>query len=304
MQIHFAAAAPTDVRLHARLVNQGQALAGLDPALVEGAAASKFAGRTAQLFEGFASVDGSVKRIALVGAGEADAADRRANCERAGSALTAKYLVSGETALVLDLAHAALSADQAAAVLLGLRLRGWRHDKYRTKLPADKRPSLTTIHVIGAPDGTEAAWAREAALAKGVEFTRGLVTEPANVIYPASFVAACEEAFAGTGAEMTGSTSGPPKRSITVARIVFGTAGAVSSIVRGCVVIAIRDSFNRWQDSGGRRPLPWRPPLPPTHSASRTRAAHRRLRRHRAGWSGCCDPRRARSPRRRGRPGR
>jgi leucyl aminopeptidase len=36
-----------------------------------------------------------------------------------------------------------------------------------------------------------------------VEFTRGLVTEPANIIYPASFVAACEEAFAGTGAEIT-----------------------------------------------------------------------------------------------------
>jgi leucyl aminopeptidase len=203
MQIHFTAAAPSDVRLHARVVNQGQALGQLDAVLVEGAAAAKFAGRTAQVFEGFASVDGSVKRIALVGAGETGAADRRANCEKAGAALTAKYLVSGESALVLDLSHAALSADEAAAVLLGLRLRGWRHDKYRTRLAADKRPSLTTVHVTGAPEGTEAAWAREAAVAKGVEFTRTLVAEPANKIYPATFVAACEEAFAGTGAEVT-----------------------------------------------------------------------------------------------------
>lgn len=203
MQIHFAATAPADVRLHARLVNQGAALAGLDAALVEGAAASRFGGRAAQVFEGFASVDGAVKRIALVGAGEADAADRRTACERAGSALTAKYLVSGETALVLDLSHAALSADEAAAVLLGLRLRAWRHDKYRTRLAADKRPSLTTVYVTGAPEGTEAAWAREAAVAKGVEFTRALVAEPANIIYPATFVAACEDAFAGTGAEIT-----------------------------------------------------------------------------------------------------
>ena len=207
MQIHFAAApsAPelSGVRLHARLVNQGAALTGLDAALVEGAAASRFAGRAAQVFEGFASVGGAVKRIALAGAGEAGAADRRANLERAGAALTAKYLVSGETAMVVDLAHAGLSADDAAAVLLGLRLRGWRHDKYRTRLAADKRPSLTTVHVTGAPDGTAAAWEREAALAKGVEFTRGLVTEPANIIYPATFVAACEEAFAGTGAQIT-----------------------------------------------------------------------------------------------------
>ena len=203
MQIHFTAAPSSDVRLHARVVNQGAALAGLDAVIVEGAAASAFGGRAGQVFEGFAGSGGAVKRIALAGAGESDAADRRANLERAGAALTAKYLVSGETAMVLDLAHAALSADDAAAVLLGLRLRGWRHDKYRTRLPADKRPSLAAVHVTGAPAGTEAAWERESALAKGVEFTRALVTEPANIIYPASFVAACEEAFAGTGAQIT-----------------------------------------------------------------------------------------------------
>jgi leucyl aminopeptidase len=203
MQIQFTAAPSSDVRLHARLINQGAAIAGLDVALVEGAAASAFTGRAGQLFEGFASVDGVVKRIALAGAGEVGASDRRMNCERAGAALTAKYLVSGETAMVLDLAQAHLSAEDAAAVLLGLRLRGWRHDKYRTRLPADKRPSLITVHVTGAPAGTEAAWERESALAKGVEFTRDLVTEPANIIYPASFVAACEEAFAGTGAQIT-----------------------------------------------------------------------------------------------------
>lgn len=203
MQIHLTASAPTDIRLHARVVNQGQALGGLDAALAEGAAVSKFAGRAGQTFEGFASVDGSVKRIALAGLGEAGDADRRANCERAGAGLTAKYLVSGETAMVLDLGGAGLSADDAAAVLLALRLRAWRHDAYRTRLAADKRPSLTTVHVVNAPEGTDAAWEREAALAKGVEFTRTLVTEPANIIYPASFVAACEAAFAGTGVEIT-----------------------------------------------------------------------------------------------------
>ncbi|GAA0768303.1 leucyl aminopeptidase [Erythromicrobium ramosum] len=203
MQIHLTATPPADTRLHAQIINQGAAITGLDATFVEGAAASRFTGRAGQLFEGFANLGGSVKRIALAGAGEADAADRRANLERAGAALTAKYLASGETVMVVDLANAGLSADDAAAVLLGLRLRGWRHDKYRTRLAADKRPSLTTVHVTGAPEGTVAAWERESALAKGVEFTRGLVTEPANIIYPETFVAACEEAFAGTGAELT-----------------------------------------------------------------------------------------------------
>ncbi len=203
MQIHFTAAAPSDVRLQARVINQGQSLSGLDETIVEGAAASRFSGRAGQLFEGFAGVGGAVRRIALAGLGETGSADRRANCERAGAAITAKYLVSGETALALDLGGAGLSADDAAAVLLGLRLRAWRHDAYRTRLAADKRPSLATVHVANAPEGTEAAWTREEAVARGVEFTRRLVTEPANIIYPATFVAACEEAFAGTGVEIT-----------------------------------------------------------------------------------------------------
>ena len=203
MQIHFTASPPADVRLHARIVNQGASLQGLDATLVEGAAAARFSGRVGQVFEGFSSDGGTIRRVALAGAGEAGAGERGLNLERAGAALTAKYLASGEAAMVLDLGAAGLSGEDAAAVLLGLRLRGWRHDKYRTKLAADKRATLHTVHVIGAPEGSEAAWEREAALARGVEFARTLVTEPANVIYPASFVAACEEAFAGTGVGIT-----------------------------------------------------------------------------------------------------
>jgi len=203
MKIDLVASPPSDVRLQARVVNQGAALDGLDQALIEGAAASRFSGKAGQLFEGFATMGGSVRRVALAGAGEAGAAERRRNCESAGAALAAKYLTAGESAMVLDLGAAGLAAEEAAAVLLGLRLRAWRHDAYRTRLKPEQRPSLERVHVIGAPAGTDEAWAREAALARGVAFTRQLVTEPANRLYPATFVAACEEAFAGTGVELT-----------------------------------------------------------------------------------------------------
>jgi len=203
MHIHFTETSPANVRLVARVVNQGDALADLDAALANGAHAARFAGRTGQVFEGFSMEDGSLRRVALAGAGETDAETRRLNVERAGAALAAKFLTSGETAMVLDLSHADLSGDDAAAVLLGLRLRSWRHDKYRTKLAAEKRPSLERVHVIGAPVGTENAWETASAIATGVEFTRTLVAEPANIVYPESFVALCEEAFEGTGAEIT-----------------------------------------------------------------------------------------------------
>ncbi len=203
MQILFSETPPAAVRLIGHIVNAGEAAGGLDAALVEGAAAARFKGSVGQVFEGFVRHEGALRRIALAGAGEPGAAERILNLEKAGAALTAKYLASGEAEMVLDLGHAGLDEAGAAAVLLGLRLRGWRHDAYRTRLAADKKPSLERIHVVGAPAGTAEAWAREAALAAGVEFTRKLVTEPANLLYPATFVAACEEAFAGTGAQLT-----------------------------------------------------------------------------------------------------
>ncbi|MEL6877051.1 MAG: leucyl aminopeptidase [Pseudomonadota bacterium] len=203
MQIEFSASTPSNVRLVARIVNQGDDLTDLDAALADGAKAARFAGRAGQVFEGFAMDDGSLRRVALAGSGESNAEDRRTHVERAGSALMAKYLRSGETEMVIDLGHADLSGEEAAAVLLGLRLRAWSHEKYRTKLAKEKRVTLTKVTVIGAPDGTEAAWEVAEAVAKGAEFTRTLVAEPANVVYPESFVALCEEAFKGTGAELT-----------------------------------------------------------------------------------------------------
>ncbi|MFL0356066.1 leucyl aminopeptidase [Erythrobacter sp. GH1-10] len=203
MKIQFTDSPPADVRLIARIVNQGDALSDLDAAIVDGAKAARFKGRVGQVFEGFTVADGALRRVAIAGAGETDADARRLNIEKAGAALTAKYLCSGESKMVLDLGHADLSGEEAAAALLGLRLRAWRHDEYRTKLAKEKRVSLKTVHVFGAPDGTETAWEEAAAIAKGVEFTRTLVAEPANILYPESFVERCDEAFKGTGAEIT-----------------------------------------------------------------------------------------------------
>ncbi len=203
MDIEFTSNPPANTRLTARIVNQGDSLTDMDAALIDGAPASRFKGSAGQVFEGFAMDGGALRRLAVAGAGEIDAKNRRLNVERAGAALAAKYLRSGESEMVVDLGAASLSGEEAAAALLGLRLRGWSYDKYRTKLAAEKQVSLAKVFVIGAPEGTQAAWEKAFALAQGVEFTRKLVTEPANILYPESFVALCEEAFAGTDAKLS-----------------------------------------------------------------------------------------------------
>ncbi|MBB3033867.1 leucyl aminopeptidase [Alteriqipengyuania lutimaris] len=203
MHITFADTLPTDAALIASIANKDSLPDGIAPVLAEGARRARFKGSPGQVVDGFVEHEGKVVRVALAGAGDPGAKDRRANLEKAGGALAAKFLTSGEESLALDLTNSSLSADDAAAVLLGLRLRAWRWDEYRTTQKDAEKVSLKGVVVVGAPEGIDAAWAREGALAEGVEFTKELVTLPANVLYPESFVERCRKALEGTGIEIT-----------------------------------------------------------------------------------------------------
>ena len=207
MQIRFQSAAEDSAqRLLALVVAQDKLPARLERSVTEGASAARFTGKAGQLFEAFVEREGQLVRLALAGAGPEvgeGEAGRAPGFERAGAALAARYLTSGETGLALDAAASGLGAEDLASVLLGLRLRAWRYDTYRTKLKDEQKVSLKEALVLGAPKGAENAWRDAAALAEGVEFTRELVTEPANVIYPESFVERCLKRFEGTGAELS-----------------------------------------------------------------------------------------------------
>jgi leucyl aminopeptidase len=180
-------------------INQDALPANSEAVIVEAARQAKFTGKPGQLLESFVERDGKVVRLVYVGLGDASGKDRVTSAEKAGSAIVSRYLTSGETALTVDLSDSGLLVEQASALLLALRLRAWRWDTYRTTQTEDKKATLTDISVIGAPDGTEAQWEIEQAVATGVELTRELVTEPANVIYPVSFVERCRARMEGTG---------------------------------------------------------------------------------------------------------
>jgi leucyl aminopeptidase len=248
MNVVFQSAADQRPRLVARLVAEGGMPADVDAAVREGAEASRFTGKAGQVYEAFThgegSIGGGLKRLAFAGIGEAAGAGRLAALERAGGALTAKYLTSGESVLGIDFTGSDLTACEAAAVLLGARLRGWRHDVYKTRLTDEQKVSLTQVVAIAAPDGTDAAWTVESAVAEGVEFTRELVTEPANVIYPESFVKRCEERLAGTGVEIV-----VLGKSEMTALGMGALLGVAQGSVREPKILAMR-----WKGVAGARP--------------------------------------------------
>lgn len=201
MNVEFASAIPANTQIVARIVAQDVLPEGLEPTLAHGARAARFSGKAGQVFDGFAERGGDVVRVALAGAGEPGDEARNANLEKAGAALAAKYASSGAETIVVE--ADGLSTDEIAAVLTGLRLRAWRYDRYRTKMKDEQKITLAKAVVVGAAAEAEQAWAEATALARGVELTRELVTEPANVIYPESFVARCRERYEGTGLEIT-----------------------------------------------------------------------------------------------------
>ncbi len=168
-------------------VNVGGEQAGVIRA---GAKANRFEGEAGSISEHFVGHDAGAQRTLLTGVGQGSVEDY----ERAGAAITAKLLTSGETDVVIDMSAMAIkpSVEAVARMAAGAVLRGWRYDIYRTKLADKQKQTLTAITILGAPEGSEAAWAHHHAVTQGVSLTRELVTEPANIIYPESFVERCK----------------------------------------------------------------------------------------------------------------
>ena len=192
MKIEFVASASAPEVL-AVLVNEGRTFVGtgsrLDVAtsgaLNRAMTASRFTGGSNSTLIVAAPAGVDAGAIVLTGAGDPTKFDDLALEAAAGAAYHAVKL-SGATALTIDVSH--LSAAQAARAAFAARLAAYRFLKYRTTLKPEKTPSIETIRIVAAdPKAAQAAWADFAAVAEAVEFSRDLVSEPANVLYPEEF---------------------------------------------------------------------------------------------------------------------
>ncbi|WP_336978045.1 leucyl aminopeptidase [Brevundimonas nasdae] len=164
----------------------GTALDGkANGALTKAAGKGRFTGKAGQSLSIAAPAGVEADAVLLVGAGAKDKLDDLAVEAFGGNAYAAVKL-SGAEVLTIDASD--LSPEQAARVGFAARLAAYRFDKYRTTQKADKIPSITTIRVVTTDlRGAEAALEPLSAVADGVIFARDLVSEPANVLYPAEF---------------------------------------------------------------------------------------------------------------------
>ena len=161
-----------------------------DGALSRAIGSSRFSGKSNQTLVLNAPVGVAVSRVVLVGLGKAGGLDARA-AQSIGGTIVTTLEKSGDNAatIAVDTVDGApvSPAVMAANIGYGALLRGYRFDKYRTKQKPDDKPSLKRIAVATAePARARSEFRPLAEVAEGVFLTRDLVSEPANVIFPAS----------------------------------------------------------------------------------------------------------------------
>lgn len=207
--------------------------------IAEAAKAARFTGEAGGWFEIFVTEAGRMLRVALVGTGKGTSAD----LEKAGGTIAARLQTSG-------VRHAAVMAEglstaDAGAIALGAALRGWRIDRYRTKQPETARPTLDNLVIVSAAADISAVLSRTDAVASGVAFTRELVSEPGNVIYPESFVERCRH-LEDLGLELS------VLDEHDMAQLGMGALlGVAQGSPRKPRLLALR-----WDGSGGAQPTP------------------------------------------------
>jgi leucyl aminopeptidase len=169
------------------------------------AAAPRFHGKKNELVPLIGPPGLPVSRIVVVGLGKPEAVDARM-LEDLGGNLVAHLNGAGETeaSFAIDLGDGApmKPAEGAARLAFGAALRAYRFDKYRTRQKPEQKPSLAAITVTApAPDQAKKAYRALGAAADSVAFTRDLVSEPANELYPESMA---ERAAALAGPDLPG----------------------------------------------------------------------------------------------------
>ena len=158
--------------------------AASDGALTRALAQGRFKGAKGASLDLIAPAGDVATRVLVVGGGKPGEVDAIGVEHAAASAFHALKSSGAETlTIAFD-----LGAEEAARAAYGIELAAYRFDRYRTREKPDAKPTVTQVRIaVADPAAAEAAFAPLAAVAEGVLFTRDLVSEPPNILFPDEF---------------------------------------------------------------------------------------------------------------------
>ena len=128
-------------------------------------------------------------RLVVVGAGKDGDLKSRDIVKLGGIAMGKVPATAADATIFAEFASGTLKGDQIADLALGVRLRAYSFDRYKTKRKeGEEKPKKVEVHIACAnPAAAEKAWSRSVGIADGVVMARDLINEPANVLYPGEF---------------------------------------------------------------------------------------------------------------------
>ncbi|MCC8933741.1 leucyl aminopeptidase [Rhizobium sp. 'Codium 1'] len=170
-----------------------------DPAGVfaRAAKAGKFTGKALSTLDIVAPHGSALDRLVALGMGKPDSLVAH-DWLKAGGSATAALKGAENVAVYLDASGIDVTPKAAADFALGMLMRAYKFDTYKTKKKADddEEKAAKTVKVTIVTEQAAAAkkaFAEAEAIAEGVVLARNLVNEPANVLGPLEFAAKAKE---------------------------------------------------------------------------------------------------------------
>src|SRR6202166_677393 len=150
---------------------------------------NQFKGKSGSTLDILAPEGLKASRLIVVGAGKLSAIKDNDYLKLGGAAAGKLRAGNDAVTIIAELPDAAMQPDQAAAVAAGVRLRGYKFDRYKTRKKDGEDAALRAEVSLAVDDVAAArkALAPSDAVVDGVIMARELVTEPPNVLYPVEF---------------------------------------------------------------------------------------------------------------------
>jgi leucyl aminopeptidase len=174
-------------------------MADADPAGIYAKAAkvASFSGKGSSVLDIVAPHGSAADRLVVLGLGKAENLTAH-DWLKAGGSATANLKGADNLTVFLDVPGLAVTPKAAADFALGMLLRAYKFDTYKTKKKGDddeaKADKTVKVTIVTADaSGAKKAFAEARAIADGVVLARDLVNEPANVLGPLEFAAKAKE---------------------------------------------------------------------------------------------------------------
>ncbi|MGK6312769.1 leucyl aminopeptidase [Neorhizobium sp. DT-125] len=199
--ISFAKSARIDggLAIQLKLAGDGPAAgaAEADPAGIVARASEigRFSGKPMTVLDIIAPQGSPADRLMVLGLGKADALTAY-DWLKAGGVAAASVRSMSKVAIFLDAPGLTVDGAQAADFALGMLLRAYGFDAYKTKKgdDEDKAPKTVKVTIVTAAHAAaKKAFAESEAIAGGVLLARDLVNLPPNVLGPVEFADKAKE---------------------------------------------------------------------------------------------------------------